>query len=256
MKRNAFTLIELLVVVAIIAVLIAILLPALQSAREAARSASCLNNLRQLGLATKMYANDNVGWGPSCRIRDTSPVTYHYWFFEINWYIQDANIQTGPTYTDPQAHVFACPSDPQLQAIHYYQVTGPNYNLAINHHYGYNCYWLQQGAKANAFSYDDYAPTPVDQVTIERPADAALYMDNWGAAFVGGSYGTQTYSTTPPKFRHTGQANVVFLDGHGETRGSKDAADIQRGAKDIPWVPSHWNIMPDGSESSVFWCGR
>src|SRR5690242_20692013 len=56
-RRNpaGFTLIELLVVISIIAVLIALLLPAVQAAREAARRASCVNNLKQLALATNNY---------------------------------------------------------------------------------------------------------------------------------------------------------------------------------------------------------
>src|SRR5689334_19896825 len=60
----AFTLIELLVVIAIIAILASLLLPSLAAAKSKARRIECINNLRQVGISFRLWANDNEGKFP------------------------------------------------------------------------------------------------------------------------------------------------------------------------------------------------
>lgn len=110
---RGFSLIELLVVISIVAIMISLLFPALAGARESARQTNCLANLRQLGIATHLYAGDNRAWLPwkaeSSSIR---------WWTRISDYVsqEPGSPVYGPA-TDYETFnggsVWSCPSTSQ-----------------------------------------------------------------------------------------------------------------------------------------------
>jgi prepilin-type N-terminal cleavage/methylation domain-containing protein/prepilin-type processing-associated H-X9-DG protein len=115
MKReHAFTLIELLVVIAIIGILAALLLPSLNRSKQAAQDVSCLNNLKQWGTATQLFAYDNQDLLP----KDGSP---NGTSVDEGWYIDLPRIMRIPTYPempwrtnpniDPGRCLWICPAN-------------------------------------------------------------------------------------------------------------------------------------------------
>ncbi len=110
-SRAGFTLLELLVTISIIAILAALLLPVLNRAKERARRVECQNNLRQIGLAMFMYANENRDLLPDCTTNN--PKFYGTWWpWDLNTNLVDELQLNGV-----RREILYCPSNSRMNDI-------------------------------------------------------------------------------------------------------------------------------------------
>ncbi|MFO7900557.1 MAG: prepilin-type N-terminal cleavage/methylation domain-containing protein [Planctomycetota bacterium] len=239
-RRAGFTLIELLVVVAIIAILAGMVLPALGSARQSANDAKCRNNLKQIGIAFKLYLNTNKGFYPCARWRyGDRPKTR--WVTALGSYIDGSVEDPGRESTKDTGNrivnaVFKCPAVGASAAQCPDGASRGDY--ARTGSYGYN--WMTFGPFEGYSSPPPFRRTyPVHRDQITAPSQTIMVADafgqhtrgsdphsytldppvmligtGWGRGGGGARGGIGTQCPADP--RHGGTFNALFADGHVE----------------------------------------
>ena len=206
LSQVGFTLIELLVVIAIIALLMAILMPALQRVKEQARTISCRSNLRQYGIAERLYLDDCEGNFPNP----------WYWLYSDGGNFEREDEPDGPLWPYLK--------DKDINLCTTFKTIGksmgrePRYSYSTNGWLGARGFFSTKAVKnesevkhpADIFAFSEENLWTIPGLSSYVLNDNGLYIDPPPATrdcFA-------TYHSIPGGDRNKGSANLVFVDGH------------------------------------------